>query len=222
MNRPDVRYFTLNDAIILVAAAALIFGGIRAEMTRHFHPYVNYHEIGFRPTPAAGDSTSGTSWSATSFKSPWFERVQHWAGSTRLAAPCLASLSPALLLIRWSRPRPSWPRLIRQYGAVASLSATLALGISLAHALGKLLDETLHPTILFIRGGAECSRFSFLVCQAIRAADRPGWSVLIAWLVLSLSGRRWRAREPRLARSGRGRAVGVGLGNPASRSSGSS
>lgn len=187
------RRFTLTDAMILVAAAALGFGGIRAEMTRHFHPLVNYHAIGFRPALAPGDGTLGTSYSATSTESPWFERVQHWAELARLAASCLATLSLALLSIRWSRPRPSWPRLIRQYGAVASLSATLALGICLAHALLKLLLEALHPTMLVTQGGGECSQISWLACQSIRP-QVIGVVVLASWLTLKLGGLRRRER----------------------------
>ncbi len=111
-----------------------------------------------------------------------------------------------MLLIRLRRPRAPWPRLIRQAGTVASLGATLALGIRLVHALLKLLLEHFNPTMSIPVSVPGPSRLSWLACQTTQP-HLVGVVVLASWLVLALGGRRLRER----GWIDRG-AIAVGLG----------
>lgn len=62
---PPSRRFTLIDAMILVAAAALGFAGVRAELTRHLHPSTTYHERPFDPPPLPVAASGRTTVNAT-------------------------------------------------------------------------------------------------------------------------------------------------------------
>ena len=122
-----------------------------------------------------------------------FSKAWEWAESARLAASSLAALSLAMLMIRLRRPRPAWPRLIRQAGLVASLGATVALSVRFCHALLKLLLEYYNPTMSIPTTSPGPSRLSWIVCQTTQP-HLIGVVVLAAWLVLALGGRRRRER----------------------------
>ncbi len=126
MTSQPTRKLTLIDAMILVAAAAVAFAGVRAEQTRHLHPSTHYVERPFElggADPFAVDVihfTTSSSYVSYSIAGPisglggysaWFSKVWAWAESAQLAAPCLAALSLAMLLIRLRRPGrrgPAW------------------------------------------------------------------------------------------------------------------
>ena len=214
---PPTRRPTLVDAMILVAAAALGCAGIRAEQTRHLHPSVMYFERPVDPAPA--DTTLGSIASVgvsyVSLAGPtsgpisfrdWFQRARMWAETSRLVAPCLAALSPALLIIRLRRPRPAWPHLIHQAGWVASLNATLALGIQVDHVMLALALEHYSPSMMMSTSGPTPSRISWIACQAT-GPYLIGMVVLISWLALLLGGQQRRERSW-IDRTG----IAVGLG----------
>ena len=217
--------------MILVAVAALGFAGVRAELTRHLHPSIRYLETPFEPGIQAtftsgsitgsfisfGNSPTPTVIASNSIAGPisglggfsaWFSTAWAWAPSARLAAPGLAALSLAMLVIRLRCPRPVWPRLICQAGLVASLGATFALGIRFGHALLQLTLEHVNPTmsIPVMRSGPGPSRLSWIVCQTTQP-HLIGVVVLASWLVLAVGGQR-RSDRSWIDRGG----IAVGLG----------
>ena len=107
----------------------------------------------------------------------------------------MAALSLALLAIRLRRPRPPWPRLVREAGLLASLVATIALGVRLLLALLTLLLASLTEQGQIISGnlGPALSRSSWSACQATQPS-LIGLVVLTSWLALALGRHRRRAR----------------------------
>ncbi len=195
-----VRQFTLIDAMILVAAAALGMAGIRAERTPHFHHAASCYVVPMQPLPVPEDLSVVIN---TNFKrwggdfDPCWPVPEAGPRFTRLAARGLAALSLAMLLIRLRHPRPPRLRLIRQPGLVASLGVTVALGIPLLLTLLQLLLEQFRGTgqaAATMPAGLIPSHLSEIACRTIRP-DLAGIVVLAGWLVLALGGRCRRERQ---------------------------
>ena len=116
------RRFSLLDAMILVAATAVGFGGIRI-CSPEFYSY-QYTPI---PPPP------WLNWSAVVFS--------NWAF---YLSPLPAAWTVAAVVFRLRSPRPPIRRLMRQPGAVASTAATMLILIGAAHFLLDLHNPSRH------------------------------------------------------------------------------
>src|SRR4051794_2683737 len=114
MRAPPCRKFTLIDAMILIAATALGLAKIR---------------LFFMDREAQPGLAAIVTWWITPFKSEWTPwGIARWIrNDVEVAMPLFAAWSLALLVIRLRRPRPTFRRVARQFGMVASGSAMLAV-----------------------------------------------------------------------------------------------
>ncbi len=193
MTAQPVREFTLVDAMILIAAVAVGFAGIRAEGTDHYHlrPAYALNPLSHRTFVGGGSFGGNVGLPSEQLPPQWLSLVFHWSGIVKQAAPVVAVLSLSLIVIRFRRPRPRFRRLIRQPGLVAGLAMLAVLGINaLLGSVQILLAATDQSKMTDPKFYAN---FSFLACQMLRPG-MVGMAVLAAWLVLKVSGR-WR-REP--------------------------
>ena len=123
--------------------------------------------------------------------------VFYWV---QLASPFLWCWTFALIPIRLRQPRPAWRRLMRQPGAVACFSATLAVLASLA-TWGLLAIPSLFGSRLVADSLAgQIYPLDFRVYMFALAS--VGFAVASAWGVLAVS-RRWRAEPSWIDRTGR-------------------
>ncbi len=111
-----IRRFSVLDAMILVAATAVGFAGIRGCSPE-------YYTWPYTPIPPL----------------PWLNRsavtLAHWAF---YVSPLPAAWTFTALVPRLRSPRPSMPRLMRQPGAVASSAATMLILMGAIHYLVDL------------------------------------------------------------------------------------
>ena len=116
------RRFSVLDAMILVAATALGFGGIRTYSPAFYsYPYT--------PIPPP----SWLSWSAVV--------LSNWAF---YLSPLPAAWTLAALVLRIRPLRPSMRRLMRQPGTVALLAATILIPLGVVHYLLDLHSSSWH------------------------------------------------------------------------------
>ncbi len=190
------RRFTLIDAMILIAAVAVGFAGVRAESGDHYHPTTAYilQESGKEYYPFLNARQTMPEWSI------WLRTA---AAVVVKAAPVVAALTLALVVIRFRRPQPSIRRLIRQPGMVADLAALATLAVNLLLGSFQILMAATGQS------GMSAPRFyanfALLFCQTFQLG-MVGIAVLVAWMVLALSGR-WRWERGWLDRA----EFGIGL-----------
>ena len=91
-----------------------------------------------------------------------------------LAAPCVASCSLALVMLRLRRPRLNFRRIVRQPGAMACLAVVTLLAFRMAVPLGVAALCGLKP-------GSWVGRFC-------RESVLAGYVVAAAWLTLAITG----------------------------------
>jgi hypothetical protein len=151
------RRFTVLDAMILIAALGLGLAGVR------FYQWSLDAGIETRP----GVRVAGT----------YPVRIRYLGRP----APLLASLTIALLVVRFLGPRPRWKRLAGLPGCAACYTAALGLAIT---ALTGEMDALLGAFVT----GRNPTPFHFLM---MRSGTFAGTAVAAAWLVLALVGR-WR------------------------------
>jgi hypothetical protein len=117
-----VRRFSVLDAMILVAATAVGFAGIRA-----FSPaFYSYQYTPIPPPP-------WLNWSAVV--------LSNWAF---YLSPLPAAWTLAALVLRLRPPRPPLRRLMRQPGAVAVFAAMMLILVGVIHYLLDLHNPSLH------------------------------------------------------------------------------
>ncbi len=93
-----------------------------------------------------------------------------------LAAPCVATWTLTLLILRLRRPRAGFVRLARQPGMMACLAVAIFLAIRIAFYLGLICLYGLNPW--------------FWVKRLANEAVRAGYVVAVTWLTLAITGRR--------------------------------
>jgi hypothetical protein len=174
------RHPTLADAMILVAALAGALAATRL-------------------------ATADLAW--VLFQQPFFAVYL----GTALVLPVLACLSLALLVIGLRPPRPRLRRLVLRPGMAACLASCLVLAVIAAWAgLWALAGR---PPLgsswtLYSQSGSGVSSRSVVLAAAwmpsflTRFADRPGYAVAGAWLILVCAGR-WRPDPNWIDRAGR-------------------
>jgi hypothetical protein len=117
------------------------------------------------------------------------------------AIPCLVAWTFGVLALELRRPRPPWRQLVSQPGLVAQVVAVLTLVVHAA----VLLDAAWFDGRF---GYASPARLQAVALNAaLLLAHRVGWSVIVAWTALALSGR-WTSGSAWPERVGR--LVGVG------------
>jgi hypothetical protein len=117
-----------------------------------------------------------------------------------VAVIALVTSTCAWVVLRFRRPRPSWLRMMRQPGAVACLSASMAFAIFQAWEIANQILARCLGVRHVGNGFVEIWEPEYL--SKIRQGGLVGVTVLVAWLFLAL-GRRWRAEPIWLDRSGR-------------------
>jgi hypothetical protein len=187
MKPTPTRGFDVLDAVILGAAATAGFALLRAGLGESFASTLRHPE---RIDPAV-----------------FYSRILE-AGSYA-TAPFWMTLSPAVLVGAWRRPRPGLRALARQPGIAACLIATLILGV---HVAGSAVHEMvappapgLAPPLAPPSPSILQEMLSALAWHQIAAPE--GYGVAGAWLALALS-RRWRPAPSWIDRLGR--VVGAG------------
>ena len=106
----------------------------------------------------------------------------HWATGRDhrmdifLAAPCVLTLSLALLTLRLRRPRAGFRRIARQPGTMACLAVAIFLALRAPFYLGMACLCTLTP--------------SFWVNRFVNESLRLGYVVPVAWFILLITRRR--------------------------------
>lgn len=179
----DRRRFRLLDAMVLVASVAVALAVNRA----------------LPPDYDALDQVRDPAVDARGIPLPYtyITRTSHYLEfGVQLATPHLLTLGLAVVLLGLRRPRPPWPRIARQPGFLAALSASLAGMLLTANTLAL---RAMPPSIL--RGGSLHSR-SFS-----NQADEVGMVVAGAWLAVFVSGN-WGRADCWVERLGR--LVGIG------------
>jgi hypothetical protein len=124
-----------------------------------------------------------------------------------LAAPHLAALTIATLVVRMQPPRPPLRRLVRQPGTVACMVAlavlvVIACWVGMTTAMGRALEFTEHA-----KKGIEHSRGKLGVYPLngkilVAYGDRIAFAIAGAWLWRWISGR-WRPEPTWVDRLGR-------------------
>jgi hypothetical protein len=184
MPDPPPRRFTLLDAMTMIAATAVglalgrVLGPPAAGPVRPAELFV---------TPAGG----------------WTIREIALRAATAWAPviPCLVAWTFAVLALQLRRPRLPWGRLAGQPGLVAGLVAVITLAL---HAAALLAAAWFDGRFSY----ATPDRFQAVALNAaLLLAHRVGWSVIVAWSALALSGR-WPSGPAWPERLGR--LVGVG------------
>jgi len=165
MPRAIRRPFTVGDAMIFVAAIAVGTLAIRATL-----PDLTTFKADLNRTPSPGMRN--------------FLTLQF---SLSAIIPYLASLTPAMLIVRLRQPRPGLRRVGRQPGLIACGAATVAMAIE-ALWIGSLLARGsgfIHGSTVFVG-----------------YAQQVSFAVIGGWSALALSGR-WRPESSWIDRSGR-------------------
>lgn len=116
----------------------------------------------------------------------WSEHVANYWGSVlwyglQVIEVLVLSMTPAFLLVRLRKPRPSLPALLRQPGSVAGLAVTIGY-LWVFGWLDRLFPGTFH----------------FRIGTAVAV----GGTVAVAWALLALS-RSWQAEPSWVDRMGR-------------------
>jgi hypothetical protein len=183
MREPPCRPFSLLDAMILVAAVAVGFGGTRM--------------LGWGVTPDSGPA------------SPLYWSLAH--GSIDIAVACLPSLMALTLtffVIRLRGPRPSLRRVARQPGTVACCAVVLTMTVYVGQILMMALSfgriaGVVEPVADFVKNHARAEIWTIHAGFAIAGAwlaqvllgrwspracwiDRFGRALGVAWIVFGL------------------------------------
>jgi hypothetical protein len=159
------RRFTVGDAMILVAAAAVGTLAIRGTL-----PDLSSLESQLNTAP-----------------SPGMRRFLTLQFGLSAVIPYLATLTPAVVIMRLRQPRPSLRRVGRQPGSIACTVATVAMAI-----------EALWIASLLARGSG-CINASTVF---VGYAQQVSFAVVGGWVTLALSGR-WRSEPGWIDRIGR-------------------
>lgn len=181
MNQNQVRKFTLSDALVLVAAAAVSLA-LSVQPAGHYVAHVlrvvRHYDRAISAAPSGQTGASYKDYLRAERDRELFRVTMKLNYVANVPFPYLVCLSPALLWLRLRKPRPDWRALMRQPGTVACLGGvlTLVLVMSLFVLVGSLVV------------------LSFAI-------------VPVAWSVLAAS-HRWRSEPSWVDRSGR--MVGVG------------
>jgi hypothetical protein len=171
------RQFGLSDLMILVAAAALGLGILRADGS------------GTRLLETAKIFMEKRD-------SPWFHVTRVLLTRIEMvAAPPLLMTTLAVLLMRFRNPRPRWRRLVRQPGFVAGLAMFPAWPI--------VASGTLREVFSWRGGTLPVGWLAEWIPRLSRdSAPTVGLAVIVAWATLRLVGR-WRAEPSAIDRLGR-------------------
>jgi hypothetical protein len=179
----DPRNFTIQDGMILVAAAG-----------------------GFALRRAVGDALATYTFNAYSNDFSQFGSLLY--GIIEAGFPFLLALTPAVLVMRLRRHRPRWRRLIRQPGMAASCAALIPIATG-PIGLRQFTWFLEHPDPP-MTGGIDGDRIAFGDFISVLPLGEiygsygsvAGLWVLGAWLVLWPSGRR-RPEQSWIDRPGR-------------------
>lgn len=159
------RRFTVGDAMILVAATAVGTLAIRGTL-----PDLSTLESDLSRAP-----------------SPGMRHFQALQFGLSAVIPYLATLTPAMLVVRLRQPRPGLRRIGRQPGMIACTVATVAMAI-----------EASWIASLLARG----SGFIHASTVFVAYAPQVSFAVVGGWVALALSGR-WRSGSDWIDRGGR-------------------
>lgn len=170
------RLFSLIDGMILIAAIALGFAGVRAESGDHYH-----HRALYTLYQSSVDTHAVLNPSSA------YQRIWKVVASIQRSLPVVAAMTVAWLIIRLRRPRPSTRSLSRHPGFVALVAVLISLAFNLVFGLIQLFLATIGFTTSV--DPRFYANVSFLACQTLQA--HPAGSAIVAsWTVLYLS-RRW-------------------------------
>ncbi len=193
---PPTRRFTLLDAIILIAAVAVGIGWTKGGWERLYPQYdtnityLNDYYKRLFTSPA----TPGT----PPVPPSWWSPVKRAAESVQVAAPMVASLSMAVLLLRFRRPRPPMRTVVRQPGSaamIATAAGLIVMGIEfVSNAVGWYAFRGESP---WRKHGIAYDAIDDLA----RATPRIAVAVIAAWGLLRF-GRLARPERSWLDRSG--------------------
>jgi len=199
MHEPtEGRYFTLLDALVLIAATAAGLG-----LTRDFGAIqaitsMEVVNLWTGPGIASGRTTANATYYTELYGSDlsrhWYGLAAYWTQRIALwPCPSLLSLSVAVGIIALVRPRSGplvQPGLV---AAIACIAASLAVGLALPQTLIGYPNPAIGWTLYWRQWWvATC----FVLPRAAALA------VSISWLTLALSGR-WQADRNWLDRLGR-------------------
>jgi hypothetical protein len=193
---PPARRFTLLDAIVLIAAVAVGIGWTKGGWER-LHPqddadiaYVNSYYTRLFMSPAS----PGTPPVAPS----WWSPVTRAAEFVQVAAPTVASLSMAVLILRFRRPRHPMRTIVRQPGSAAMIAAAAGLIVlAIEFVVNAASEPVFRGRSIWPSHGVAYDSIAYLA----RATPRIAVAILAAWGLLGL-GKIARPERGWLDRSG--------------------
>lgn len=172
------RRFTVLDALILIAAIGVGLAWMRqftgTEAGGESYPYEE--DFDGRPIPSFVLAVKIGFW--------WVDASYN----------LVAAVTIAMILLRGLSPRPKFRRLTRQPGAVACVAVTVALAVEMILKFDSVVELGLY-------GGLPWSKIGSMVYWNIEGQSES-LAVMIAWLVLGLSGR-WKSEASWVDRFGR-------------------
>lgn len=177
------RKLTLLDAMVLIAATAVAIVWTRATVA----DILQRSSAGVPP----------------GIRMPWLSYLLWWSPSV---VPALMASTIADFLLRLRRPRPEWPQLARQPGAVACGTATVVLILQWIVILASLGIAQIPGMTFPRRAGWLPTPWALAL-----ALENVGLAVIGAWLTLA-SDRCWAAEPSWIDRAGRFLGAGwIGL-----------